>query len=70
MLDNDDGISAARKPLQNFKQLIDVGNVQTCSRLVENIKSLGRGSLAQLGRQLYALSFPARQGGCWLSQLV
>ena len=69
VFDDDDGVPAVHELLQYRGQTVDVGDVQSGRRLVQNIDGLSGCPFGQFGRQLDALGLAAgeRRGG--LSEL-
>src|SRR4028119_1746066 len=59
MLNNDDGVPRIYEPVQDMEELLHVGEMQSCGRLVEDVDGLARGSLAELARQLDPLRLAA-----------
>ena len=68
VLDDDDRVPAFGQPAKDLGQLMDICKVQAGSRLIQDIDGLSRAVTAQLGRQLDALRFAAREGRGWLAQ--
>ena len=59
MLDHDDGVACIHEAVQDLKETLDVGEVKTRRRLVEDVERSPGGAPAQLRRQLDALRFAA-----------
>src|SRR5438445_6395272 len=49
VLDHEHRVPGVDEPLQHLEQLLDVGEVQTRGRLVEDVERLAGGNLAELG---------------------
>lgn len=62
VLNHHDGIALIAQLVQDFQQLLDIGEVQTGGRLIEDIQRLAGTALGQLARQLHALRLAAGQG--------
>ena len=69
VLDNDYGIALVHELLNNIHQNANVFEMQTRSRLVEDVESLARVALSQFCSQLYTLAFTSREGSRRLSEL-
>ena len=69
MLDDDDRIALVYQAVKYAHQYADVFEVEAGSRLVEDVNRFARITLGELGGELHALAFSARQGGGWLAQL-
>ena len=63
MLDDDDGVATGDERIEGFEQLLDVVEVQSGGRLIENKDGRHRLFEAEEVSQLDALVFAARQGG-------
>ena len=61
MLNNDNGIAFIDKPLQNRQQLIDIIEMESCSRLIQDIYSTSVRPLLQFCSKLHTLAFPSGQ---------
>jgi len=69
VLDHDDGVTAGPEAEEDLEQSVDVGEVETGRRLVEEEEGLaGRGS-GELERDLDPLGLPARKGRRALAEL-
>ncbi len=69
VFDHHHGVAVVTKAVQHVEQLLDIGEVQACGRLVEDIQGLAGVALGQLAGQLDPLGFTAGQRGCRLPQL-
>ena len=64
MLDHHDGVAEVGQSVENREQALDVGEMQTRGRLVEDVKrATGRGA-TELGGQLDPLGFAAGERAC------
>ena len=54
--------------MQNPQQSLNVSRMQPSGWLIQNIHGFTRRAFWQFSRQFDALRFPAREGGCWLTQ--
>ena len=61
MLDHQHRVAHFNQPVEDDQQRVDVGEVQSGRRLIENIECAGRRGLAQYGGQFDALRFAARK---------
>src|ERR1700738_3805282 len=64
VLDDDDRLAGVNEPVEQTEQLLDVGEVQTAGRLVEDVDAA---LLAHVRGQLESLPFAAGQRGEWLA---
>src|SRR5512133_3824972 len=55
VLDDDDRVALLDEAVQDVEQALDVGEVQSRGRLVEDVERAARGDLRELGGQLHAL---------------
>jgi hypothetical protein len=62
VFDHHHGVAVVAKAVQHIEQLLDIGEVQACGRLVEDIQGLAGVALGQLAGQLDPLGFTAGQG--------
>ena len=69
MLDDNDRVACVHQLLQNIHKPVDICDMQTGGRLIENIDGLAGRAFGQLGRQLGALRLTAGQRGGGLPQL-
>ena len=69
VLDDDHGVAVADELVERFHQRVDVVEVQTRRRLVENEQRVALPFSAQIVGQFHALVLTARQRGRRLSQL-
>ena len=68
VFDHDHGITKLYQLVQNVDQAMNVSNVKSCRRLIEDINGIPRTTLAQFGRQLDALRFTAGERRCRLTE--
>ena len=69
MLDDNDRVACVHQLLQNIHKPVDICDMQTGGRLIENIDSLAGRAFGQLGSQLGALRLTAGQRRGGLTQL-
>ncbi len=69
MFDHHHGIAGIDETVQHLQQLLNVIEVQSRRRLVENVKRLPRAAPAKFAGQLDALRLAARQGRGGLAEL-
>ena len=69
VLDDDNGIALIHELLNNIHQNANVFEVQTRSRLVEDVESLARVALSQFCSQFHTLAFASRESSRRLSEL-
>ena len=69
VLDDDDGIAAIDKALEDAEELVDVGRVQARRRFVEDVERAARRAARELRRELDALRLAARERRRWLAEL-
>ena len=69
VLDNDDGVAAVGKALQDAEQFLDVGEVETGGRFVQDVHRAAGGSSGQLGRELDPLCLAAGKLGGRLAEV-
>ena len=69
MLDDDDRVACVHQLLQNIHKPVDICDMQTGGRLIENIDGLAGRAFGQLGSQLGALRLTAGQRRGGLTQL-
>src|SRR5262245_66092645 len=65
MLDHDDGLAGVDEPVEQGKQLLDVGEMQTRRRFVEDVDVT---LVAHVGGELEPLPFTTGQCGQWLPE--
>ena len=58
MLDHDQRVPGIAQLHQDLEQFLDVGEMQSGRRLVENVNRPPGRALCQLGRELHPLRFP------------
>jgi hypothetical protein len=68
VLDHDNRVAGVDQPLENLEQPLNVGEVQSGRRLVEDVERAAGRDLRQLGRQLDALGLAAGQRRRWLTE--
>ena len=68
MLDNDDGVAARHKPLQDCDKFCNVVGMQSRRGLVQNIQRLAGAAFAEFGCEFHALRLAARKRGCGLTE--
>ena len=69
MLDDNDRVACVHQLLQNIHKPVDICDMQTGGRLIENIDGLAGRAFGQLGSQLGALRLTAGQRRGGLTQL-
>ena len=69
VLDDDNGVACIAQALQYLKELGNIGSVQSCGGLVQNVDGSARCTLRKLGCQLDALRLTAGDGGGRLTDL-
>ena len=69
MLDDDNRVACVHQLLQNIHKPVDICDMQTGGRLIENIDGLAGRAFGQLGRQFGALRLTAGQRRGGLTQL-
>src|SRR4051794_29380149 len=57
VLDNDDCVAKADEALKHVQEFVNVREVKTCGRLIENVDGSARGALRQFFGELDALRF-------------
>ena len=68
MLDHDDRVALVHQPLQYEQQLAHILEVQAGGRLIQDVHGFAGRTALQLGGQLDALGFAAREGGRRLAE--
>ena len=61
VLDDDDGVAQRDEALEDVEQLVNVREVQTRGRLVEDVDGSARRALGEFARELDALRLAARK---------
>src|SRR3954452_21450986 len=61
VLDHEDGVPTVDEAMQDLEELLDVGEVESGRRLVEDIQRPARRAPRQLGRELDPLGLAPRQ---------
>ncbi len=69
MLDYDHRVPGSGQPLEDTEEFVDIGEVKTGRRFIEDIDGLAGTPLAQFPGQFNPLGFAAREGGGGLAQL-
>ena len=63
VLDDDDGIAFFHQPVEHIEQSLDVGEMETGGRFIENKDRLARVALSQFRSQFHALTLPSGERG-------
>lgn len=62
MLDDEHTISFFNKPVEDVEELLNIGEVESCSRLIEDIEGLPCRSLGEVEGKLDTLRLSTREG--------
>ena len=62
VLDDDDGVALIDETVEHTQQHLDILEVETCGRLIEDIEGLARVLLGEFARQFHALALAALEG--------
>jgi hypothetical protein len=68
VLDHDDSVACVDQAAEDLQELVDVGEVQTCGGLVEDVDGAAGGALDQLFGELDPLGLAARKSPWQASQ--
>src|SRR4029434_10618918 len=68
VLDDEHGVATVHQAGQNLEQALDVREVQTGCRLIQNVQGASRAAPAQLAAELHTLGLTTRQCGGSLAQ--
>src|SRR5581483_10539501 len=62
VLDHDYGVASVAQLHEHLQQFLDIGEMQSGGRFVENVNCASGGFFSKLGRQLHALRFSSGEG--------
>ena len=68
MLDHNDRIACVSELHQYLQQFFNIGKVQPCCRLIENVNGAACRPFRKLGRKFHPLRFPTRKSRARLAE--